>query len=197
MFAAQLYPPGPPRPATPHQSRLASRLDRLSFSRSSPFISRAQAELSRENAEGDLRTDWRELPVMHVVESQQFSPYSLDYIFKRADKMEHVRAGSPEAKELDGRIMSTLFYEPSTRTRLSFESAMTRLGGQVLSTENAGSFSSAAKGETLEGEHCCIRPCCCDSTELLLIICCCAQMIWLEGSWHATCRYHEDNPVLC
>lgn len=46
--------------------------------------------------------------------------------------------------------MASLFYEPSTRTRFSFESAMLRLGGQVISTENAGEFSSAAKGETLE-----------------------------------------------
>ena len=48
--------------------------------------------------------------------------------------------------------MSTLFYEPSTRTRLSFESAMARLGGTILTTESAAEFSSAAKGETLEGE---------------------------------------------
>ena len=46
--------------------------------------------------------------------------------------------------------MATLFYEPSTRTRLSFESAMARLGGAVLTTESAQEFSSAAKGETLE-----------------------------------------------
>ena len=46
--------------------------------------------------------------------------------------------------------MASLFYEPSTRTRLSFESAMIRLGGDVISTENAKEFSSAAKGETLE-----------------------------------------------
>ncbi|EFN56443.1 hypothetical protein CHLNCDRAFT_48757 [Chlorella variabilis] len=46
--------------------------------------------------------------------------------------------------------MSTLFYEPSTRTRLSFESAMARLGGTILTTESAAEFSSAAKGETLQ-----------------------------------------------
>lgn len=65
-------------------------------------------------------------------------------------------AGTPEAQQLTGFIMSTLFYEPSTRTRLSFESAMCRLGGTVLSTESAGEFSSAAKGETLEGKCVCI-----------------------------------------
>ena len=66
--------------------------------------------------------------------------------------MEDIRPNSDESRQLQGRIMSTLFYEPSTRTRLSFESAMARLGGTVLSTESAGEYSSAAKGETLEGE---------------------------------------------
>jgi len=85
-----------------------------------------------------------------VVEAQQFGKEALDIIFAEAQKMEHVRPGSPESKMLDGRIMATLFYEPSTRTRLSFESAMSRLGGVLLSTESAGEYSSAAKGETLE-----------------------------------------------
>jgi aspartate carbamoyltransferase catalytic subunit len=46
--------------------------------------------------------------------------------------------------------MAALFYEPSTRTRLSFEAAMLRLGGDAIGTDNAREFSSAAKGETLE-----------------------------------------------
>ena len=66
-------------------------------------------------------------------------------------EMEAVKPNTPESKQLEGFLMATLFYEPSTRTRLSFESAMSRLGGGVLSTESAGQFSSAAKGETLEG----------------------------------------------
>ena len=87
-----------------------------------------------------------------MVESQQFNQAALDHIFAVAREMEAIRPGSDESMQLQGAIMSTLFYEPSTRTRLSFESAMARLGGTVLSTESAGEYSSAAKGETLEGE---------------------------------------------
>src|SRR5579871_104087 len=54
------------------------------------------------------------------------------------------------AGRLQGRVMAALFYEPSTRTRLSFEAAMLRLGGRTMGTDNAREFSSAAKGETLE-----------------------------------------------
>ena len=52
------------------------------------------------------------------------------------------------AHKCDGRILATLFYEPSTRTRLSFESAMMRLGGKVLGFSSASS-SSASKGESV------------------------------------------------
>ncbi len=84
----------------------------------------------------------------HVIDSQQFTRDLLDQVFERADRMrdEPHRASG----RLQGRIMAALFYEPSTRTRLSFEAAMHRLGGSVISTENAREFSSAAKGETLE-----------------------------------------------
>ena len=52
--------------------------------------------------------------------------------------------------KLDGKIVSTLFFEPSTRTRLSFETAILRLGGEIVSTENAVISSSLYKGESLE-----------------------------------------------
>lgn len=55
-----------------------------------------------------------------------------------------------ETAGLEGRLLATIFYEPSTRTRFSFESAMLRLGGQVMSAENAARASSSSKGESLE-----------------------------------------------
>lgn len=93
---------------------------------------------------------WHTQPLKHVVDAQQFCKESLEVIFDTAEQMERIEKGSSAAKALEGYIMATLFYEPSTRTRLSFESAMTRLGGTVLTTESAGEYSSAAKGETLE-----------------------------------------------
>ena len=99
-----------------------------------------------------LAGDWRDLRIRHVVESQQFSRECMDLVFETAREMEQVEVGTAAARQLEGRVMATLFYEPSTRTRLSFESARARLGGTVLSTESAGEYSSAAKGETLEGE---------------------------------------------
>jgi len=84
----------------------------------------------------------------HVVESQQFDRPLLEQVFSIAETMEEV-ATSGGSDELHGRVMATLFYEPSTRTRLSFEAAMLRLGGGVLGTESASQFSSVAKGETL------------------------------------------------
>lgn len=102
-------------------------------------------------AESSTPTEWHEEGLKHVLESQQFSQAALTKIFQCATDMEKIKRHTPAAKQLEGYIMSTLFYEPSTRTRLSFESAMSRLGGTVLSTESAGEYSSAAKGETLEG----------------------------------------------
>ncbi|KAJ7963751.1 aspartate carbamoyltransferase, chloroplastic [Quillaja saponaria] len=85
-----------------------------------------------------------------VIEAQQFDRDTLSAIFEVARDMEKIEKNSSGSRILRGYLMATLFYEPSTRTRLSFESAMKRLGGEVLTTEDAQEFSSAAKGETLE-----------------------------------------------
>ncbi|MCO5591432.1 hypothetical protein L7F22_045415 [Adiantum nelumboides] len=89
-------------------------------------------------------------PLSDVIEAQQFDRHLLGRIFDVARLMEDLEKDTDAHKILKGYLMATLFYEPSTRTRLSFESAMKRLGGEVLTTENAREFSSAAKGETLE-----------------------------------------------
>jgi aspartate carbamoyltransferase catalytic subunit len=85
--------------------------------------------------------------VKHIVAVSQFDRAWVEDLFNLADSMEGVRASEGRLRD---KILATLFYEPSTRTRLSFESAMLRLGGQVVATENAREFSSAIKGETVE-----------------------------------------------
>lgn len=85
----------------------------------------------------------------HVLQAQQFDRSLLQEIFATAQEMERV-VSHYGSNILTRRVMATLFYEASTRTRLSFESAMYRLGGEVVTTESAQEFSSASKGETLE-----------------------------------------------
>lgn len=83
----------------------------------------------------------------HVVDVGQFDRPGLERLFAAADRMRELpRRAAP----LAGYTLATIFYEPSTRTRLSFETAMHRLGGNVVSTENAREFSSAIKGESVE-----------------------------------------------
>lgn len=73
----------------------------------------------------------------------------LHELFTVADSMEKIvaRGGT---QDYHNKIMASLFYEPSTRTRFSFEAAMSRLGGRILTTEHAKEFSSAIEGESLE-----------------------------------------------
>src|ERR1700758_262500 len=87
--------------------------------------------------------------LQHVVESQQFTVPLLMELFDRSRGMERVvaRGGS---LDYQNRIMENLFYALSTRTRFSFEAAMHRLGGRVLSTEQARVFSSEIEGEQVE-----------------------------------------------
>jgi aspartate carbamoyltransferase catalytic subunit len=92
----------------------------------------------------------RKFDLAHVCEAQQFDRELLEIVFNTADDMKKALKGeNPYARVLENKIMASLFYEPSTRTRFSFESAMSRLGGKIITTENAKEFSSAAKGESL------------------------------------------------
>jgi aspartate carbamoyltransferase catalytic subunit len=83
-----------------------------------------------------------------LVSIDDVSNEDLEEIFALSDRMLSVLESNKNPHMMDSKIMATLFYEPSTRTRLSFESAMHRLGGSVISMSDASS-SSAAKGETL------------------------------------------------
>ena len=82
----------------------------------------------------------------HLMSPLDFTTEELDKLFDLANDIEK----NPEkyAHKCEGKILATCFYEPSTRTRLSFESAMTRLGGKVIGFSDANS-SSAAKGESV------------------------------------------------
>lgn len=91
-----------------------------------------------------VMADHRTIP--HCIRSQSFSRRRLEDLFATAEAL---RNGMKKHCMSD-RILVSLFYEPSTRTRLSFESAAIRLGGRIIGTENAAEFSSVIKGESLE-----------------------------------------------
>ena len=87
--------------------------------------------------------------IRDVVSLKPFSREQLDGILDLAESFEDIARGKKRSELLAGKVLATLFYEPSTRTRLSFETAMLRLGGQVLSVADALQTSSAWKGESL------------------------------------------------
>lgn len=82
----------------------------------------------------------------HLIDPMDLSLEELDEIFNLADKI--IANPSDYTDVCKGKILATLFYEPSTRTRLSFEAAMLKLGGSIMGFSSADS-SSAAKGESV------------------------------------------------
>src|ERR1700724_1553188 len=83
-----------------------------------------------------------------IVSIDDLSIAEIEHIFSLADSFAGALGRSEPLDLARGLIMATLFYEPSTRTRLSFESAMHRMGGAVISSADMHT-SSAAKGESL------------------------------------------------
>ena len=84
----------------------------------------------------------------HIVSIEDLDNKSIMGILKRAKELLPVAKGNKKSKTLDGKILATCFFEPSTRTRLSFESAMQRLGGSCIGFADP-SATSHLKGETL------------------------------------------------
>ncbi|MHA1239952.1 MAG: aspartate carbamoyltransferase [Promethearchaeota archaeon] len=80
-----------------------------------------------------------------IISAKDFSREDVDYIIKRA---KDIILNKNNSKILKGKILATLFFEPSTRTRLSFESAMYRLGGNIIGF-HTGDVSSIKKGESI------------------------------------------------
>jgi aspartate carbamoyltransferase catalytic subunit len=108
----------------------------------------------------------------------------IEEIFRRAEAMEERLARGEALHAASGEIMATLFYEPSTRTRLSFEAAMWRLGGAVISASDMKS-SSAVKGETL--------------ADTATVVSSYADLIVLRHFWDGAARLaaeHADVPVI-
>lgn len=85
---------------------------------------------------------------MHIISMKTFSREMIDHILDTAEQLEHIALHKEKSDLLSGRVLSVLFFEPSTRTRMSFETAMMRLGGDVLSLGSVDACS-IAKGETL------------------------------------------------
>ena len=89
------------------------------------------------------------LKATDVLTAAQFSREQIEQLFASADDFAARLDKGERIRTLDGKLLATVFYEPSTRTRLSFEAAMQRLGGGVISVAEAKSASSVVKGETL------------------------------------------------
>lgn len=87
----------------------------------------------------------------HILKAEQFiDTKELEKFFKLADKLRAADDKGKIPQTLAGKIVATLFFEPSTRTRLSFEAAAVKLGAGVISTENGREALSAVKGEILQ-----------------------------------------------
>ncbi|RLI76721.1 aspartate carbamoyltransferase [Archaeoglobales archaeon] len=84
----------------------------------------------------------------HLISIDDLDKEDILFILKKAKGFENIAKGEMNSKVLEGKILANLFFEPSTRTRMSFEVAMKRLGGDVINM-TAQEASSVAKGETL------------------------------------------------
>jgi carbamoyl-phosphate synthase / aspartate carbamoyltransferase / dihydroorotase len=147
---APVSPVAPPSPVRPKRSRsksiLVSSLEAASVS--GPLTARSSSIAAAAPLHLGLGADGRNtFKGRSIISANQFNRADLHHLFTIAEDMKlvHKRVGSLDV--LRGKMMATLFYEPSTRTYASFFSAMSRLGGMVVPIQE--SSSSAVKGESL------------------------------------------------
>lgn len=84
----------------------------------------------------------------NIISIKDFEREDIEYILNEASKLENIAKSKEISEKLKGKLLGLMFFEPSTRTKLSFETAMKRLGGDALGFENSGS-SSVSKGESI------------------------------------------------
>jgi aspartate carbamoyltransferase catalytic subunit len=121
----------------------------------------------------------------NILSATQFSKEDVEKILRDAEKMEKECKAGEVKKLLQDKIIACIFFEPSTRTRLSFETAALKLGANVISAENASVNSSYYKGESIE-----------DTTRIL---CCYADAIVMrhpkEGTAEAAAKV-STKPII-
>ncbi len=84
----------------------------------------------------------------NIISIKDFEKSDIEYILNEAEKLEDIAKSKEISEELKGKILGLMFFEPSTRTKMSFETAMKRLSGECIGFENTGS-SSVSKGESI------------------------------------------------
>lgn len=84
----------------------------------------------------------------NIISIKDFTREDIEYILDEASKLEDIAKSKEVCEELKGKILGCMFFEPSTRTRLSFETSMKRLGGECIGFSSSGS-SSVSKGESI------------------------------------------------
>ena len=84
----------------------------------------------------------------NIISIKDFEREDIEYILNEASKLEDIAKSREVSEELKGKLLGLMFFEPSTRTKMSFETAMKRLGGDCIGFETSGS-SSVSKGESI------------------------------------------------